>query len=192
MPDTTYQPKVYRTNGGDKMVVASGGEIDFESGGALKIAGTQVTSDAAELNKLDGCTATKDELNLTDGAPATVTMAAAAGGSNICEVTFTVKDAAGATIAAVHHIDVYLSDAATGQGLTGTSASGTVQAKSASGTDLQVYSAKKALRVQTLATGVYVLEITDSAKTTFYPCVVHPLTGKVIVGTRLVAGNYGA
>ncbi len=51
----TYQPKVYRTNGGDKQVVASGGELDIESGGALKIAGTQVTATAAQLNttKLD-------------------------------------------------------------------------------------------------------------------------------------------
>lgn len=50
MADATYQPKTYRTNGGDKMVVASGGELDVESGGALKIAGTAVDATAAELN----------------------------------------------------------------------------------------------------------------------------------------------
>lgn len=53
MADATYQPKVYRTSGGDKQVVASGGELDIESGGAFKLAGTQVTASAAEINALD-------------------------------------------------------------------------------------------------------------------------------------------
>jgi hypothetical protein len=49
----SYQPKTYREDGGDKFVVASGGEIDVESGGSFKLAGTAVTSTAAELNYLD-------------------------------------------------------------------------------------------------------------------------------------------
>jgi len=49
----SYNVKVYREQGGDRMVVASGGEIDFESGGALKIASVQVTASAVELNKAD-------------------------------------------------------------------------------------------------------------------------------------------
>lgn len=44
MADATYSPKVYKTNGGDKQVVASGGTLDIESGGALEIAGTDVTA----------------------------------------------------------------------------------------------------------------------------------------------------
>lgn len=39
-----YAPLVYKTNGGDKQVVASGGILDVESGGALKIAGVDVTA----------------------------------------------------------------------------------------------------------------------------------------------------
>jgi hypothetical protein len=35
MPDSSYQPKVYRKLGGDEMVVASGGKITEESGGAI-------------------------------------------------------------------------------------------------------------------------------------------------------------
>lgn len=35
MPDGTYQPKVYREQGGDKLVVKSGGRIEFESGGQM-------------------------------------------------------------------------------------------------------------------------------------------------------------
>lgn len=49
---------VYMEQGGDRQVVASGGsldvesggEIDIESGGALKLAGTQVTATADEIN----------------------------------------------------------------------------------------------------------------------------------------------
>lgn len=75
----TYQPKVYREQGGSRQViasggsldVASGGEIDIESGGALKLAGTAVTSTAAELNALDGITSTVAELNILDGVTST-------------------------------------------------------------------------------------------------------------------------
>lgn len=49
----SYQRKVYRKQGGDDLVVASGGTLDVESGGALKIAGTSVTASAAELNAVD-------------------------------------------------------------------------------------------------------------------------------------------
>lgn len=38
MPDVTYQSKVYRKQGGDELVVASGGTITVESGGAIALA----------------------------------------------------------------------------------------------------------------------------------------------------------
>lgn len=44
MADSTYSPKVYKNNGGDKQVVASGGALDIESGGALQIAGSDRTA----------------------------------------------------------------------------------------------------------------------------------------------------
>jgi len=40
----SYQPKIYRTDGGDTQVVASGGEISIESGGAIVAAGTQASN----------------------------------------------------------------------------------------------------------------------------------------------------
>lgn len=39
---------------GGGIAVKSGGEINFQSGGRLEIAGTQVTANANEINKLDG------------------------------------------------------------------------------------------------------------------------------------------
>ncbi|HUX02259.1 MAG TPA: hypothetical protein VMY35_14940 [Phycisphaerae bacterium] len=47
--DATFVPKVYKTDGGDKLVVANTGEIEVESGGTLDLqAGATITS-AAEL-----------------------------------------------------------------------------------------------------------------------------------------------
>lgn len=122
--------------------------------------------------------------------PHKVSLAAAAGGSNVSEITVTVTDNKGVAIAAVFNLDIWLSDDADGQGLTGTSASGAVQAKAASGTDLQVYSAKKAIRVQTLKTGVYTLSITDTGKTAFKVCAQIPGTARPSIIT-LATGNYG-
>lgn len=39
MPDETYQPKVYKEQGGDKLVVKSGGSIDMEAGGLIQADG---------------------------------------------------------------------------------------------------------------------------------------------------------
>jgi hypothetical protein len=57
--DTTYQALVHKSGpdeqtveSGGKITVLSGGIVDVESGGSLKLAGTAVTSTAAEINKL--------------------------------------------------------------------------------------------------------------------------------------------
>lgn len=44
MADASYGPKNYTKQGGATRVVASGGVIDIESGGALQIAGVDVTT----------------------------------------------------------------------------------------------------------------------------------------------------
>jgi hypothetical protein len=129
-----------------------------------------------------------------DGAEAAVpekaSISAAAGSANVCLVTFQVKDGGGNNVASPTELDVWLSDAATGIGLTGTTASGTVAA-GASGTDLGDLTVKKSKRVLTDATGKYILSITDTGKTGFYPCCAIPGTGKAQVGAQLVTGNYG-
>lgn len=123
------------------------------------------------------------------GRPYTVVFAPAAGAANVCEVTCTVKDYAGNTVAEAVVFDLWLSDATSGAGLTATTASGAVAAKAASGTDFAVLTTKKATRVQTLATGVYILSITDTAKTLFKVCA--QIDGKTIVSTALTAAQYG-
>jgi len=88
-----------------------------------------------------------DLINTLSGQPATVSISAAAGGTNVSEVTFTVKDVNGTAMTVPTLLTVYLSDSSAGTGLTATSASGTVQAKASSGVDFSTLTSKKALRV---------------------------------------------
>jgi hypothetical protein len=175
--DTTYQPGVVQIRQDGNLAVPTGKSIDVESGASLKLAGTAITPTAAEING-----------RLT-GQPQTATISPAAGSANVCLVTITIKDGTGAAATGPVVFDVLLSDAATGAGLTATTTSGAVAA-GASGTDLATLVSKKALKVQTTAAGVYVLSITDTAKTGFYPVVQIPGL-KAVVGAQLVAGNYG-
>ncbi len=171
------------------LFVQSGGVVHVKSGGRVHLESGAVATLAAgaALNLQGTATAQRDGVN----APATISFSAAAGASNVTEVTATVKDAVGNALAGVFNFDLWLSDAATGAGLTGITASGAVAAKAASGTDLVTLVAKKAIRVQTLATGAYILSITDTAKTGFYPCAQIPGVGTTAIGTQLVTGNYG-
>lgn len=115
-----------------------------------------------------------------------------AASATVCEVAIQVTNRKGVAIAEVFQFDLWLSDSAVGAGHTATTASGTVQAKSGGGTVVQAQVAKKALRVQTLATGIFTLEITDSAKTLFKICAQAPGTGRTVVGATLITDNYGS
>jgi hypothetical protein len=75
MADSTYTPLTYRTTGGDKMVVASGGELDIESGGSLKLAGTAITVTAAEINALASTGLDATELGYLNGVTAGTVLA---------------------------------------------------------------------------------------------------------------------
>ena len=124
------------------------------------------------------------------GIPYNLAISAAAGTTNVSNVTFQVQDVFGNAISGVFMFDVTLSDAATGAGLTATTASGGVAA-GASGAIIGTYTASKAIKAQTNASGRFILAITDSSKTTFYPCAQLSHAQKIQVGTRLTAANYG-
>lgn len=62
---------------GGSIDVISGGDLDIESGAALKLAGTTITSDAGELNILTGVTATAAELNRAADVSARIVTATA-------------------------------------------------------------------------------------------------------------------
>jgi predicted RecA/RadA family phage recombinase len=121
--------------------------------------------------------------------PTSVSFSPAAGSSNVCLVTMHVKDQDGNNLAAVVDLIVTLSDASSGAGLTATTASGNVVA-GASGADLGDLTSKKAKVVQTDASGVYILSITDTSKTGFYVTAA-PAGAALSVSSQLVTGNYG-
>lgn len=113
------------------------------------------------------------------------------GSANNCSVSFQVQDCYGNPLAGVFSFDLFLSDAATGIGLTATTASGGISALANSGTILGVLTAAKAISVTTNAAGLFILDILDTAKTAFYP-VVSRLAGAtgVQVGAQLTTASY--
>lgn len=123
------------------------------------------------------------------GRPFSVTMTVETDGSNKTKVTCQLVDIEGTSVSKVMNFDLWLSDATTGAGLTATTASGAVAA-GASGADIATLTSKKALRVQSNASGVYILSITDTAKTAFKVCAQMP-DGEVIVGATLATASYG-
>lgn len=56
MPDATYGPKVYHKQGGDELVVASGGTLTVEDGGSLALSGG-ISGPAETLAAADTLTA---------------------------------------------------------------------------------------------------------------------------------------
>lgn len=123
--------------------------------------------------------------------PMSVTFAIAAGTTNEALITCTVKDGHGNAMTSPVPINVWLSDAADGEGLTATTASGAVAAGTSGGAVLGTLTTKKALLCQTTDAGVFILSITDSAKTGFYVAAASLFTGQTNVSAQLVTGNYG-
>jgi len=157
------------------------GDNVYDLGGTVNMSGDVTISGSATITG-----------DLTTSATSDITFVATAGAANVAEVAISVKDSSGDLITGVQNLKLWLSDSATGAGQTAVTASGTVTNKTASGTVLDTLTAKKSLIVQTLATGVFTLEITDTAKTAFYVCVQNPFTGKTVVSTVLATGDYGA
>lgn len=106
-----------------------------------------------------------------------------------CEIA--VLNAEGQVIPGVHALDVYLTDAADGTGVTATDPAGAITAKADSGTVLGVLTAKKAFRVITLPTGKFTLQILDDVTPVLlYVAASIPTIGVVKVSRKTVAGDY--
>lgn len=123
--------------------------------------------------------------------PVFATITPTAGASTVCNLKVQMQDASGNALPGIYNFDMWLSDAATGAGLTGTTASGGIAAVAASGVVLTALVASKLIRAQTKADGSFTLAITDSARTLFYPCMQTPGDGQTVAGAQLITGNYG-
>lgn len=96
------------------------------------------------------------------------------------DITITVRDAAGETVAAVHQLEIWMSEAATGIGLTGDTYSGDLTATA--GAILSAHTAKKHWSVVTAATGIFSATLVDSANPADqYVVAKRPLGAGVVV-----------
>lgn len=183
----TQNVKVGIEQGGDVLYVKSGGTIRVDNGGSMTVAGVTIDESTLAVNDL---TATGDELNVLDDAPVTIDIALAAGAANTMTATITVLDGAGVAIDAVHMLEWWISEAATGIGLTADTYSGDVT--TTTGTEYQQIVDKKHYTGLTDVNGVLVISAVASAKPADqYIAVKHPVTGKVIVSAASGA-NWGA
>lgn len=122
--------------------------------------------------------------------PGKVNFSPAKGAANICIITITIQDnGAQPILNTPFDVDVVLSDAATGVGVTATTPS--VSATITTGTTLNTYVANKAFYAQTNASGVIVLTINDAAKTGYFIMVQGAALPVPYVSAQLVAANYG-
>lgn len=140
-----------------------------------------ITATTSELNIMDGVTSTTAELNMLDDSAKTVTVAIAASATTDgMDITITAKDAADATLDAVHALEVWMSEDASGIGLTADTYSGDLTASV--GSILTALTAKKHWSVVTAATGIFTGTLVDSANPADqYVAVKNPFNGKVVV-----------
>lgn len=96
------------------------------------------------------------------------------------DITMTVKDVLGNTIAAAHALDVWISEASTGIGITGESYSGDVTV--VTGAEMVEHVSKKVFQVVTAVTGILgMLAVDSSNETDQYFCAAIPGTGRIAV-----------
>lgn len=68
----SYQPKTYRADGGDRSVIASGGELDIEAGGVLTLDGKTIRKVSAKTADYSVTADESGQVFTTVGASGTV------------------------------------------------------------------------------------------------------------------------
>jgi hypothetical protein len=114
---------------------------------------------------------------------------AASGAANVCTMTLQATDNEGNNVAAVINFDAWISDAVTGAGL---AASGlTSELTAGTGALVGILTAAKAWRLQTDATGLCVVSLTDTGKHLTNFCASVTGHAAPVVAATLAAANYG-
>jgi hypothetical protein len=119
-----------------------------------------------------------------------VTIALAAGAANTMGITITVRDLAGAVVPAVHNLEIWMSEAATGIGLTADTYSGDLTATT--GAILSAHTAKKHWSVVTAATGIFAASLVDTAKPADQYVVARRPAGAGVVVSAASGTSWGA
>lgn len=119
----------------------------------------------------------------------TVTIALAASATTDgMDITITVKDGAGATVAAVHQLEIYMSENASGIGLTADAYTGDLTA--GVGAILTALTAKKHWSVATAATGIFTATLVDSANPADQYVVARKPGGQGVVVSAVSGTNW--
>lgn len=149
----------------------------------LSVTPAQINS---TVDQTAGQTPSDAEVNVLDAAVASISWAVAAGAANVCVLTGTLKDADGATIAAAKAIRVYISEAATGIGVSADTYS--TGASITTGTVIVTETANKVWEILTHTDGTFAISITDTAKPVDQRGVaVVPITGTLSVSAASAA-----
>lgn len=124
----------------------------------------QIVVDGQEIDTVDNVTIDIAASSTTDGM----------------DITVTVVDAQGNTVTGVRMLDLYMSEAATGIGITGDTYSGDLTATT--GAIISAVTAKKHWNVVTAATGIFEATLVASANPADqYVVCKRPLTGGLVV-----------
>lgn len=155
-------------------------------------AGGFVATAAFSANEYGFIEATGNDLAPSDDSMVPTITLAAGSANNKMKVSVQMTDGAGTSIAGVFSCELYLSDAATGIGITASGASGTLAALSTKGAVIATSVANKAWEVVTNASGLFEGEITDTSETaTWYVVAKENASGRIVVSAITAAANWG-
>lgn len=160
--------------------LVEGDRVLFRRFGTVGTPSTFAGSWDLVVGSVNTTTGTATLITMNDAyEPYTASIALAAGASNGMLITITVQDSDGNTIPSTYSLEVYMSEASTGIGLTADTYSGDLVAST--GGVAAVRTAKKAWLLQTAATGIFAGTLTDSAKPADqYVVVVLPSGQRVV------------
>jgi hypothetical protein len=146
-------------------IMTVNGTVNIEAAGALKLAGTQITSNASELNSLDGVPTTWPTL-----VPGTHGITIGSEVANVINVAVQLKDVTTTNPAVRKMLYCFLSDDAEGDGITATAAD--TIAIGTNGTIIEAHTSAKSFQVMTNATGAFDINITHAAGAKTYYLVI--------------------
>lgn len=161
----SYQGKVYRKQGGDELVVASGGKITVESGGELAVgAGATLSVDPASTIDFQG--------SMADFVGDVEFVVGSETGGDTINVAVQLKDPEGTALAKRASLLMYLSDDEHGDSLTASAPSGG-WAIGADGLLIPVVAGKAAYFVSE-SDGDIDIDIVEAGAATWYLIAVFP------------------
>lgn len=167
------------TNG--RIAIQSGGFLDVENGGELRLAGTAITSNAAEINELDAMTT-----GWSNDIPGSVDFTVNAIAGDKITVNVQLNDIKGNALGERTLVRAYLSDVATGISVTAT-APDTDFTTETDGDILSEITADKDLWVWSEADGDIDLSVEDTGADTWYLAIVDPLGQLHVSGAITIA-----